>query len=146
MASSWYNAGALALATGNIDWENDDIRVLLTTATYTPDKDSHVNVDDVTNELNGTGYARVALANKDATQDNANDRVDFEADNVTWTEIDAGTPAIAVIYKHVNDDTDSLLIGWVEFTPTTTNGGDFTLKWNNGATAGAVLRATTTVA
>lgn len=142
--SAVYNSAKVALALGQIDWENDDIRVLLVTSSYTPDIDSHAFVDDITNELSGGEYVRKALTGLDVAQNDTDDRAELDADNVTWTalEADAGTPARVVVYKHVTNDADSPLIGYVNLTaPPAPNGGDYTIRWNNNAsTAGTIFR------
>lgn len=139
-----YNSAKAALALGQIDWENDDIRVLLVTSSYTPDIDAHDFVNDITNELSGGEYVRKALDGLDVVQNNTDDRAELEANNVTWTALEAGagTPARAVIYKHVTNDSDSPLIGYVDLTaPPAPNGGDYTIRWNNNAsTAGTIFR------
>lgn len=143
MASRYYNTGLRRVSAGDINWTTDDIRCLLVTSSYTPNQDTHEFVSDITNELSGGNYVRKTLANKTAAEDDASDRVDLGADNVTWTALEAvaGTPAYAIIYKHVTVDADSQLIGWIEFTtPPAPNGGDWTAKWNNGASSGAIFR------
>src|SRR3990172_10804047 len=86
----------LLLDTG-INLLTDTIKVMLTTAAYVPDKD-HSFASQVTNELSGTGYAggfggsgRKALAAKTVTQDDAGDVAYFDAADLTWSAISAGT-------------------------------------------------------
>lgn len=35
------------MAKGNVDWENEDIRVILVDDAYVPDVDAHANLDDI---------------------------------------------------------------------------------------------------
>lgn len=144
MASRLYNNALELFANADLDWVNDDIRCLLTTSSYTPNQDTHAFVSSVTNELSGGNYVRKTLAGKATTQDDANDRAELSADNVTWTALGAaaGTPLYAVIYKFITNDAASPLIGWVELTsPPAPNGGDYTVKWNNGSSSGTIFRA-----
>ena len=111
------------------------IKVLLVTSGYTPNKD-HDFVSDLvpgTNELSGFGYERKTLTNKTLTEDDANDRAVFDdGDDVTWTAIDAGTAAAAVLFIQKTNDADSILLAYIDSGgfPFTTNGGDLVIEWN----------------
>lgn len=142
MASRYTNNGLELFANGEIDWVDDDIRCLLTTSSFSPNQDTLDFVDDVTNELSGGNYVRKSLTTT-TVQDDANDRAELGATNVTWTALGAaaGTPARAIIFKFVSTDADSPVLGWVDLTtPPAPNGGDYTVKWNNGATDGTIFR------
>jgi hypothetical protein len=145
MASAVYNNAKELFANGGLDWNTDDMRCLLVTSSYSPNIDTHVFVSDVTNELSGGGYVRKTLTGETVTQNNTDDRADLSADNVTWTALGAaaGTPAKAIIFKFVSVDGDSPIVGHVDLTsPPTPNGGDYTVKWNNGSTSGDIFRLT----
>ena len=135
MASGWYNSGLRDVADRTIDLVNDTIKVMLVNASYTPNKD-HDFVDDVNaNELSGTGYTggfggsgRKTLGSKAFSTDTANDRVEFTGAAITWTGINAGTAAYAIIIKEITNDGASRLIAFLDLDPdVVTNGGDFTL-------------------
>lgn len=109
---------------------SDVVKVMLVN-TYAPNIDTHTTkaeVDAASTELTGTGYTAggKALSNQDVTQDDANDRGVFDADDLTWTGLDAGTPSHGVMY----DDTHAqkLVIAYWEVT-TASNGGNYTLQW-----------------
>lgn len=81
------------------------------------------------NELSGTGYTAKGdtITTPSVTQDDTNNRAAFDGDNASWTGLDAGTPATAVMF----DDThasDALIAYW-EVT-TASNGSDYTLQWH----------------
>jgi len=129
MALSIYNNFKEQLLNGEFDLTSDTVRVILVTG-HTPNIDTHVGYADVSgDEVSGTGYTAggAALAGKSVSQDNTNDRGEFDANDVTWTSLSAGTPSHAIMY----DDThaSNLLIAYWEVT-TPTNGGDYTLQWN----------------
>ena len=131
MASNLYNPGLEKLLDGTIDFENDTINVLLVDTSHTFDK-THDFVDDiVANEASGTGYARKTLANAAIALDAANDRVEFDADNPSYTALDAGTIAAAIIFKQVTNDSDSPLIAQIDFADLVTNGSDVELQINS---------------
>lgn len=45
------------MANKEIDLDTDQIKAMLTTSTYTPNRDTHAYKSDVTNEITGTGYS-----------------------------------------------------------------------------------------
>lgn len=138
MASVVYNKGKQLMMNGGVDFDTDDIRVLLVTSSYVVNPD-HDFVDDITNELSGGNYVRKALASESVTLDNTNDRAYFDAADVVWTALGAaaGNPVAAVVYRFVSTDADSPLLAYVELTtPPAPNGGDYTIAWN----AGGLLR------
>ncbi len=125
----WYPAG-IRDAVGAGSWTTGTMRVLLLNASGAWDE-THNFISSVTaNELSGTGYARQTLANKTLTTDTANNYVVFDADDLTYTAINAGTIGSVVIYREVTNDADS--IPWIFLDPTNlvTNGGNVTLQFN----------------
>ena len=64
--------------------------------------------------------------------DKPNDRAEFDAADVTWTSIDAGTAAQGTLLKEITNDAASLTIVNIDTGgfPITTNGGDLTMQWN----------------
>lgn len=144
MASVFYNEAARAIAAGEIDLNADDIRVMLlmTNTTADTENDGIVNIDDFTavDEMDGANYgAPKELANEAVNKDDANDRAEFDADDLTaggtgWTALGNGTRAVqgALIYKHVDgSDANDLVICFSEFGSTVNPGGsDFGIQWN----------------
>jgi len=132
MASKWYSKGFEGFCDGSVDWDADTIKCALISSSYTWN-DDHDFWDDITGELSGTGYTAggETLSNCAVNRDTGNDRVELDADDVTWTSIDAGTAVAAIIYKDTGAASTSPLIAYVEFSdPVVTNGGDFTIQWN----------------
>jgi len=137
MASVIYNEFKRANAAGEIDLNADDIRValLMTNTSADTENDAKVYVDDLTtlDECDGANYVRKALANEAVNKDDANDRAEFDADDVTWTSLGASTRDVqgALVYKHVTNDSDSPLIAFIDFTSDVTpDGTNFTIQWN----------------
>ena len=128
---SIYNNFKEQILLGELDLGNgaDTIKVILVTG-HSLDIDNDTVLTDVSgDEESGSGYSAggETLANQAVTQDDANDRADFDGDDVTWTGLDVGTPNYAIMY----DDThasDFLIAAW-EIT-TASNGGDYTLQWH----------------
>ena len=132
--SKVYNPGLLKLLDGTIDFENDTIKLLLVDTNHSFTKSDEFVSDIVANEAtnsSGSGYERKTLANASIALDAGNDRVEFDADDISYTAIDAGTIASAIIYKEVTNDSDSPLIADVDFTDLVTNGSDVDLQVNS---------------
>jgi len=145
MANLVYNRAKKEILDGTIDLVNDTIKVMLVTSSYVAD-DAHDFVDEagandpIDHELTGTGYAagfagagRKTLSAKAFAEDDANNRGEFDdTADITWTAIDAGTAAAAIVYKHITSDAASVLIAYIDQGgfPVVTNGGDLTIQWN----------------
>lgn len=137
-----YNKAKTLLMNGQLNLLNDTIKVMLVNSSYAPDPDDDYvgNSGVASAEVSGTGYVggyggsgRKILTNKVITEDDTNDRAYFDADDVTWAGINAGTIAAAVLIKEgVTDDNTSLLIAYIDQGgfPVITNGGDLTIQWN----------------
>ena len=144
MAVITYNQGRTDLLDGSIDLLTDVLKIMLVTASYVANKDDvfvEEGVDDANeHELSGTGYTagfggsgRKTLSAKAVTKDDANDRAEFDdTADITWTGINAGTAAAAILYHHLTSDLLSTLIMYNDSGgfPIVTNGGDPTVQWN----------------
>lgn len=148
MANGMYTAALEGILDGTLDLVNDTVRVMLVGSGYTfdPDDDfvdeSGAN-DPIDEEISGTGYVaghgnsgRQAVATISLVRDDANNRVEVQVsvDN-TWSSLDAGTIAAAIIIREgTADDTDALLIAYIDTSnpsfPVVTTGNDFTISWN----------------
>jgi hypothetical protein len=99
MASLIFNRALEQWARGTIDFDTDTFKVLLTTSTYTENKDTHDFRDDVTNEVVGSGYtAGGNTCTVTVTIDTVNDRVDISLGGTTWPTSTI-TARKAVYYK-----------------------------------------------
>lgn len=121
------------IANGEVQLVAHDIRVILISSSFNGNANHEfVGNVPVLGELSGTGYVRKSLANKVINVDTPNNRAEFDADDVTWTGINAGTAVGALLIRHVTNDADSPIIGFTDQGgfPITTNGGDVTIQWN----------------
>lgn len=144
MASFVYNKAAQEIADGTVDLLNDTIKTMLVTSAYTPNRDDLVvdaggANDALDAEISVSGYTggwggsgRKALTSKTLTTDNANDRAEFDADNLTWSTLGTGATiaAMVVIKEGGANDTTSRLIAYLDVTDTPTNGGDVTFTFD----------------
>ena len=127
---NWYGAGLLAAVTGTVDLNTDTFKIMLTTSTYTPVKDTHDFRDDVTNEVSGTGYTSggATLAGVSVTYDAATDQVQISWTDPTWSGSTI-TARTAVIYKSRGgaSSADELLAYCTEAGDIVSTGGTFTV-------------------
>lgn len=129
MANALYGKGREGFLDGSIDWDTDDIRIILIDdADYSKSIDVDDNLDDI------AGAARVAvsdaLASKTVTLGVA------DATDKTWSSV-SGDPSEEIVgYYHTGVESTSRLIFNIDTAtglPVTPNGGDITVSWDDGA-------------
>lgn len=140
MASQVYNEFKRASAAGEIDLDatGDDIRIqlVMTDSTCDTENDGIVNIVDFTtlDEMDGANYVVKALTGEVVNKDDANDRAEFDADDVTYTALGNGARNILgiLLYKFVDGtDANDLVIAFIEFAVSQAPGGsDFIITWN----------------
>lgn len=126
-----------------VDWDTDDIRVMLLSSSYTPNQDTHDYLDDVSGfEVTGTGYTAggAALASKTSTYDAASNTLVLDAADVTWANSTI-TARYAVIYDNSGAAPASKpLVAYVDLvSDQASNNGNFVLEWD----ASGILRIVT---
>lgn len=137
MADVIYNRFLMGIFGADYDLAEagDDVKAALTTSAYVPNIDTHLDFGDVTNQLSGTGYTAngESLGVQTVTQDDTDNEGVFDANDVTWTAIDAGTADSATLHSWTGTAGTSLLICNIDTGgfPIVTNGGDLTIQWNS---------------
>lgn len=129
MANALYDKGRQGFLEGSIDWDTDNIKVvLIDAADYAVNLAAHDNLDDV------PGASRVAtsgnLSSKTVTDGVA------DAADVTFASVAGDSVEAIVIYKDTGTESTSRLIAYIDTgtgLPVTPNGGDITVQWDNGA-------------
>ena len=129
MANALYDKGREGFLDGSIDWDTNDIRIILIDeADDTIDLANDDNLDD------RAAAARVAtssaLSGKTVTNGIAN------ASNVTWPTVTGDQSESIDIYKHTGSEPTSRFIANIDTAtglPVTPNGGDITVSWDTGA-------------
>jgi hypothetical protein len=117
MASLIYNSALDDEARGNIDFDTDTFYCMLVTATYAPNKDTHLKRSDVTNEVAATGnyVAGGFVAAVTVTKDTANDRIDISLGAISISSATI-TARGAVYYKHRGGlATADELVAYIDF-------------------------------
>ena len=137
-----YNHAKKMIADGSLNLLTDTIKVMLVGPSYVPNPDDDFVMASGAGdaEINGQGYeagwgktGRKTLMNKIITEDDANDRVVFDADDVLWTAINAGTVQAAILIREgASSDSTSVLVAYIDQGgfPIVTNGGDLTIQWS----------------
>ena len=138
-----YNAFLKRVMEADYDLLGGTVNVALingTTAYAVANDGTEVFVNDVLDggttaqEFGGAGYSRKTLAGVTVTADNTDDEGVMDADDVSWSSLDGETIQGILVYLEVTDDTDSLLIGYVDDAdiadlPLTTNGSQVDITW-----------------
>jgi len=139
MANAIYGKGRAAFGNGEIDWVDDDIKVLLVDSTdYTVsiDVDQYCNKDTIPDAARVTNGLSGNLANA------ANVLGVMDADDVTLSSVSGEECEALVIFKDGGDGgvtqsgTNDLLIAYIDTAtglPSTPAGGDITIAWDAGA-------------
>ncbi len=124
MASAVPNSALLGILNSTIDLDADDIRARLCMNTTTCDTE----VDAITTLVNytlidvcdSTGYADVALTSEAVAADDANDRAEFDAADVSFTGLSGDATRViqgVLLYKYVDGtNTNDIPIAFVDFT------------------------------
>ena len=110
---NWYNKGKGKIVGGTINLDTPDVRILLTTSSYTPSATTHDYVNDITNEVaGGTGYARFALVSEAKSEPTAGTWM-FDSDDPAW--VASGGSIVArywVMYNYNASDASAELIAY----------------------------------
>jgi len=113
-----------------IDLAADDIRVALCTSSYTPNQDTHNYFDDITNEVEGTGYTADGELLASKTQTATGGVYTFDAADTTWSSSTI-TARYAIVYKDTGTASTSPLIGYINFGgDVSSTSSDLTIQWN----------------
>lgn len=131
-----YNSGMVDLIDGTIDWDTiTDIKCALVTSSYTFSPE-HNFFDDITNEITNANYVAGgnAISGRAVNQNDANDRAEAEAADVTFTALAAGDqPAYAIVYHDTGNPATSELIACIVLTtPPAPDGNDYIIEWDAG--------------
>jgi hypothetical protein len=130
-----YGKFCLKLGSGTHNFTSDTVKVMLVTASYTPNIDTDEFASTpATNETTGTSYSTggATLTSPTWTYDSANNWAQLSADSVTWSAA-SFTCRYAVIYKSTGTMSTSPLIGYIDFgTNKSPSTEDFILNFTSG--------------
>lgn len=127
MASALFNPGREGFLDGSIDFDTDDIRVMLVKSTYTYDA-----TDKFIADIGAVDNGRTAaLASKTVTDGVA------DAADTSLTATDAAACNALIVFKHTGSDATARLICYLDtgtglpLTPAA--GGTVNIVWDSGA-------------
>ena len=129
MANSLYDRGRQGFLAGEIDWDANDIRLILI-----DEADDTIDLavdEDLADRAAG---ARVATSSAFGTKTTTAGVAD--AADVTLTSVAGDVSESIDIYQHTGTESTSLLIANVDTAtglPVTPNGGNITVQWDSGA-------------
>ena len=130
MANALYGLGKQAILNKEIDLDTDTIKAILLNSSYVPNLVTDQFLSGVTT-YRVTGTTDQALTTKSVTLGV------FDADDVTFTAVASGSTAKYVgLYRDSGSAATSQLIALFDTItnfPVTTNGGNITVQWDNGA-------------
>jgi hypothetical protein len=130
--ANMYSTGLQQLVNGDIAWDTSSFKCMLVTSTYTYDAD-HDDRADVTNEITNTGYTAGgnAITTVAATVDDANNQIEADANDVTFTSLAAGDqPYAAIVYLTTGVAANDILIAYCTLTtPPAPDGNNYTIQW-----------------
>ena len=145
MASFVYTPAKTKLLNGSFNYATADMRIILVMTNTTADTDQDlefVGSIGTLDEYDGANYARQALGGEAVNEDAANNRAEFDANDIQWAALGAGTRQAQgmILYRHVTNDADSPLIAWIDTGgfPFSGNGGNVDVAWD----AQGILQAT----
>jgi hypothetical protein len=135
--NTWFNEGKTEVANGGIVLLTDTIKAMVVTSSYVFSATHQFASSASSFEISGTGYVsgfgnsgRKTLTSKTITLDNINNRMVFDAADLTWTAVTAGTIGGVILLKEITNDAASKLLAYFAVTPFTTVGVDINLVWD----------------
>lgn len=128
MVNALYPSGAEEMLNGGVDFNTDDLRlILIDLADYTYSS-AHDFLDDV------AGASRVATSTA-LTSPTITGGV-FDAADVVFSSVSGDPSEALILYRHTGTESTSHLILYLDTgvtgLPVTPSGGDITVQWNAG--------------
>lgn len=128
MANALYDTGRAGFLAGDIDWDANNIKNVLTDhGTVTPLPGTHDFLDDIS-------AATIATSGNYASKTTTAGVAD--AADITHSAVSGASVESINIYKDTGVAATSNLIAYIDTAtglPVTPNGGDITITWDNGA-------------
>lgn len=112
------------------------VALLMTNTTVTSNEDAAtVSGISTLDEYNGSGYARQTPASPAVNRDDPNNRAEFDANDITFAALGAGTRQAQgmLLIKNVDGTAaNDIPVAYIDGTgfPFAGNGGDVTIQWN----------------
>jgi len=133
----WFGLGLKNMALGNIAWETDTFKIMLTTSAYDPSayQDIHEFRSEVSGEvLDGTGYTAggATLGGATASYDATGNAVNLKAPDLVWADSTITNARSAILYKDTLDAATDILVAYSIFDADVSSlTGTFTLNFDD---------------
>jgi hypothetical protein len=130
MANALYDKGREGFLDGSIDWDTNDIRIILI-----DEADTTINLATNEDLADREAASRVAITTGGMGSKTVTAGV-ADAANETWTAVSGDISESIDIYQHTGTESTSRLICNIDSAtglPVTPNGGDITVAWDDGA-------------
>jgi hypothetical protein len=133
MANATYNIGKRGVLDGTIDHDDDTLKVVLFTGTFTFNIDHADVAAVVAANTEATGYTpRPTMANIVVEQEGGGNRVFIKSDDTKIPITGAQTVTALVTYwHHASGDGSSLPIAYYDITDTAVSGDGYVIQWNS---------------
>lgn len=139
MANFTYNKNKARLLKGDIDFDTADVRALLVMTNTTADtEDDAATIAGFTtlDEMDGANYTSggIALTGEAVVEDFTNNRAYFDANDISWTALGAGTRQVQALIVYLWQGT--LGTSWPHTFmdtggfPFTASGANVNVTWN----------------
>lgn len=127
-----YGKTALMAFNKEIDWDSDEVKVMLLSSSYTPDIHTHSYVSQVSSyEISSKNYVKKGKSLSGRTLSYSNKVVSLKANNITWSNTNI-TCRYAVIYVDTGNPSTSPLVCYQDFgVDQICSESDFTIVWNS---------------
>lgn len=112
--TNWFTYGLYHALNGDIDMDTDTIKVMLCTNDYTPNKNMHEHRDDITGEVEATGYTAGGLTVTTPALSVVSNIIAFDCDDPEWTITGTLTCRYLVFYVDTGDPETDVLLGYVD--------------------------------
>jgi hypothetical protein len=129
-----FNQSFKGLGLARFDFSSHTFKMMLTTGTYTPDRDTHEFKSAVTNEISGTGYTSggVTLSGLSWTYDAGNDWCVLTCNPPAWSTA-TFTARRGVVYRDTGSAATSPLLSYVDFgADASPSASNFTITFTSG--------------
>lgn len=130
--SAFFLKGTSELMKGNIDLVNDTIKCAFMDPAYAPNTSTDQYYNNISASI-ASGSTDQTLASKAVTEDTANNRVEFDAADLSIaSETIAGGTDMMVIYKDTGNVATSPLIAYIDIAEGTLTpvNGTLAVTWN----------------
>lgn len=112
-----------------VDLDSDTLKVMLCTASYTPNQDTHQYKADVTNEVTGTGYTAggQTLTGVTVAYNPSTNTFMLDSNDPVWANSTITAVKYAVFYDDTPTTNKPLIAYWIFDQEETSAAGNFTL-------------------